>query len=617
MLFFFFCYLYLGLVPISFPSCGLFLVSGQETPRTELGGFFSSCPLNIEALRELIFEGAPKVLDVQTECQYILEGIRLLRSDYLRSTGYFSPPSYTIISCWDAYQALISESIPDLKIGSTCGFKPALLSETCMNITTRSEFESLIPKSELQVIEGACSQSLDDYSPCFLCRRILSSLNMSHFGRGYDGNVADCNGYPYIYAAALGNRKGPINLSTAKCLFSLNFNSFDRKTKNKHRVLLWAVLIGSVCGFTVAFLVVWVLWGRHRRRNKKMKDQSETSGFVSATEIIGENTSLARFPFEELKKATDNFARENIIGIGGYGNVYKGTLADGSEVALKRFKNLSAAGDVMFAHELEVIASIRHVNLVAVRGYCTIKVPRQGHQRIMVCDLVNNGSLYEHLFDSRMKKKQLSWPIRQKIALGMARGLAYLHYGVQPAVIHRDVKASNVLLDEEFEPKLADFGLAKFTPEGQTHMHTRVAGTFGYVAPEYALYGQLSERSDVYSFGIALLELLSGKRAVIEASGTTTLLLADWAWSQVRKGRPLDVIDESIQNLSSKEVMENYVMVAVLSAHPESHARPTMDQIVKILERDFQVPSNMDAPIHKIDQSASSSGSSYISSNTG
>lgn len=484
-----------------------------------------------------------------------------------------------------------------------------------MSITTRSQFENLIPKSELQVIEDSCNQSLDDYSPCFSCRRILSSLNMSNFGGMYDGNVADCNGYPYIYAAAFGNRNGPINLSTAKCLFSLNFNGFDTKTKNKHRVVLWAVLMGSVCGFTVALLVVWVLWRRHRGRNKKNKDQSETKGtFVSAIEIIGENTSLARFPFEELKKATENFARQNIIGSGGYGNVYKGTLADGSEVALKRFKNLSAAGDEMFAHELEVIASIRHVNLVAVRGYCTIKVPGQGHQRIMVCDLVNNGSLYEHLYDSRMKK-HLSWPIRQKIALGMARGLAYLHYGVQPAVIHRDVKASNVLLDEAFEPKLADFGLAKFTPEGQTHMHTRVAGTFGYVAPEYALFGQLSERSDVYSFGVVLLELLSGKRAVIEASGTTTLLLADWAWSQVREGRVLDVIDESIQNLDPPEVMETYIMVAVLSSHPEAHARPTMDQIVKILERDFQVPQNTDAPLHKIDQSASSSGSSYVSSN--
>lgn len=197
-----------------------------------------------------------------------------------------------------------------------------------MSITTRSQFENLIPKSELQVIEDSCKHSLDDYSPCFSCRRIVSNLNMSNFGGMYDGNVADCNGYPYIYAAAFGNRNGPINLSTAKCLFSLNFNGFDTKTENKHRVVLWAVLIGSVCGFTVAFLVVWVLWRRHRGRNKKNKDQSETKGtFVSAIEIIGENTSLARFPFEELKRATENFARQNIIGSGGYGNVYKGTLA--------------------------------------------------------------------------------------------------------------------------------------------------------------------------------------------------------------------------------------------------------------------------------------------------
>ena len=181
--------------------------------------------------------------------------------------------------------------------------------------------------------------------------------------------------------------------------------------------------------------------------------------------------------------------------------------------------------------------------------------------------------------------KKLSWPIRQKIVLGTACGLAYLHYGAQPAIIHRDIKASNILLDEKFEPKLADFGLAKFNAEGMTHLSTRVAGTLGYVAPEHALYGKLTEGSDVYSFGVVLLELLSGKKPLETNEGKASLL-TDWAWSLVQKGRALDVIEEGMPELGSHQIMEQYVIIAVLCAHPTLYARPTMEQVVKILETD-------------------------------
>ena len=153
-------------------------------------------------------------------------------------------------------------------------------------------------------------------------------------------------------------------------------------------------------------------------------------------------------------------------------------------------------------------------------------MPLEGHQRIIVCDFMPNGSLYDLLFGSEMKK--LSWPIQQKIANGTACGLAYLHYGAQLAIIHREIKASNILLDEAFEPKLADFGFAKFNVEGMTHLSTRVAGTLGYVAPEYALYGKLTEGIDVYSFGVVLLEILSGKKA-LETNEGKAYLLTDWA----------------------------------------------------------------------------------------
>lgn len=387
------------------------------------------------------------------------------------------------------------------------------------------------------------------------------------------------------------------------------------KSNNKQKKTLISLVV--VFGFLillVGFCGFW-WWRRHKLQKRRQREITRrwSSLNPSALESINSSTTLIRFTFDDIKEATKNFSRLNIIGRGGYGNVYKGVLPDGSEVALKRFKNCSAAGDASFAHEVEVIASVRHVNLLVLRGYCTATTNFEGHQRIIVCDLVKNGSLHDHLFGSMERK--LSWPIRQKIALGTARGLAYLHYGVQPAIIHRDIKGSNILLDEAFEPKVADFGLAKFAPEGVTHVSTRVAGTMGYVAPEYALYGQLTERSDVYSFGVVLLELLSGKKALLVINEEQHTLVADWAWSLVRKGRALDVIEEGIPEIGPPDVMEKYVLLAVLCSHPQLYARPTMDQVVKILDTDLPVPTIPERPIplianiDDIEKSVSSSGS--------
>ena len=193
----------------------------------------------------------------------------------------------------------------------------------------------------------------------------------------------------------------------------------------------------------------------------------------------------------------------------------------------------------------------------------------------------------------------MDWPRRQNIALGIARGLAYLHQEVQPAIIHRDIKASNILLDTDWNACLADFGLAKFTPEGATHLTTRVAGTQGYVAPEYVLYGQLTEKSDVYSFGVVLLELLTGKKILNAPSGPTEgfVLLTDWAWSFVKQGRTLDVLDPHMSDLGPPDVLERFVLLALLCAHPQVPCRPSIDQALKIMENDLPIPTIPDRPV--------------------
>ncbi|KAL5561614.1 hypothetical protein UlMin_031361 [Ulmus minor] len=556
-----------------------------------------SCPLDFAILRQLTPKSVrSSVGDVNFKCQYLRQSLRLVQANYLQKTGSFVPPLSSAELCWSDFQTL-SVVVDDygfqFDIRSTCGFQTSWIAQGCMNINTRAQFEAVVPETVIDDIVENCNQSLLNSSPCASCTTSFSK-SASYLTGASVGNLSDCSDYWSIYAAAFANYLGPNDRGTLKCLFSLDFTSVrSGKKKKKKIVVILAILICSGFGLLLIIGGIWWLWHRHeqytlRKRRNELAENRER-GLVSALESISGSANVLKFDFDEIKEATRNFARDNIIGRGGYGNVYKGVLPDGSEVALKRFKNCSAAGDTNFAHEVQVIASIRHVNLVALRGYCIATTPYEGHQRIIGCDLMKNGSVYDHLFGSQHSK--LSWPIRQQIAVGTARGLAYLHYGAQPAIIHRDIKANNILLDEKFDAKVADFGLARFTEEGATHVSTRVAGTMGYVAPEYALYGQLTERSDVYSFGVVLLEILSGRKALLMNNDNQPTLVTDWAWSLVREGRALDVIEDSMPESGAPEVLEKYVLIALLCSHPQLYARPTMDQVVTMLETDLSVPT--------------------------
>ncbi|TKY52579.1 LRR receptor serine/threonine-protein kinase RKF3 [Spatholobus suberectus] len=577
-----------------------------------LSSLSATCPLNFTILGG----NKPSSFD-SSRCQVISQALRLVQSDYLRRSNSFVPALNTSESCWDHFQSYVNRFDPTFDIRSSCGFQTAWISQGCANVTTRQQFEAVVPPSALQNLRANCNQSLENNSPCALCTSSFSTL--PSLGQPV-GNLSDCTGYPSIYAAAFANQFGPSDPGTATCLFLLGLSSGGSSSAKKKVVI---AVVSVVCVLALSLLVLG-FWAYCKLDDKLAGDKDvrvAEMGLVSGLDSMEQSTTLMRFTIDDVKKATKNFSRDNIIGRGGYGNVYKGLLADGSEVAFKRFKNCSAAGDASFTHEVEVIASVRHVNLVALRGYCSVTTRLEGYQRIIVCDLVKNGSLHDHLFGSNGVK--LSWPIRQHIALGTARGLAYLHYGAQPAIIHRDIKASNILLDDKFEAKVADFGLAKFNPEGMTHMSTRVAGTMGYVAPEYALYGQLTERSDVFSFGVVLLELLSGRKALQTNNDGQPSALTDWAWSLVRTGKTLDVIEDGMPEPGSPQVLEKYVLIAVLCSHPQLYARPTMDQVVKMMETDESLPSIPERPIPivagrlDIERSVSSSGSGQLSSPTG
>ncbi|KAK6132260.1 hypothetical protein DH2020_034000 [Rehmannia glutinosa] len=304
------------------------------------------------------------------------------------------------------------------------------------------------------------------------------------------------------------------------------------------------------------------------------------------------NTGAKWFNITELEQATNGFSQKNMIGQGGFGVVYKGTLSDGTEVAVKQILELDSKGDDDFTNEAEIISKIRHRNLLALRGFCVTS----DNGRYLVYDYMSNGSLDDHIFVKRDKKQQdLSWPQRKNIILDIAKGLAYLHYGIKPAVYHRDIKATNILLDSDMKALVADFGLAKQSSEGQSHLTTRVAGTHGYLAPEYALYGQLTEKIDVYSFGIVILEIMSSRR-VLDASEPSKILITDWAWRKVRSGKVEEVFHESIREGEPKGVMERFVLVGILCAHVMVALRPTIADALKMLEGDIDIPRLPDRP---------------------
>ncbi|KAG4188739.1 hypothetical protein ERO13_A08G184700v2 [Gossypium hirsutum] len=581
---------------MSFHYCLLFFIISTFFPVGLAQNGSLPCPLTF-AILQPILPTTWSQLNTTLGCMAVRQGLRFVLSDYLRRTGSFVPPLNSSESCWQSYQSLI----PNFNIRSSCGFETAWISQGCMDLTTKSDFEALIPNSTLTDVVSNCNQSLRG-TACASCTSSLANLLALYLTNSSIASISDCVAYPSIYAGASAIYFGATD--TAICLFSLDIPVPDTSNGEgeKQGVSLGVLISVGVVGLAVFIGGPWFVYRKYRDSRKKRRDRIRNLETDSGLDSISETIDFVRFTFDEIKKATENFSTDNIIGKGGYGNVYKGYLPDGSEVAFKRFKNCSATGDAEFAHEVKVIASIRHVNLVGLRGYCIATTPLVGHQRIIVCDLMKNGSLHDHLFGST--KGRLTWPIRQKIALGTARGLAYLHYGTQPAIIHRDIKASNILLDDMFEAKVADFGLAKFALEGMTHLTTRVAGTMGYVAPEYALYGQLTDRSDVYSFGVVLLELLSGKKAFTMSDENQPSVLADWVWSLVKNEKALDIIEGGMLELGPPEVMEKYVLIAVLCSHPELQCRPSMDQVVKMLETDILVPPIPDRsiPIVAIDE---------------
>ncbi|XP_048319968.2 receptor-like serine/threonine-protein kinase ALE2 [Ziziphus jujuba] len=377
-----------------------------------------------------------------------------------------------------------------------------------------------------------------------------------------------------------------------------------RRNDGLGRSMLAVIVLSSVTAFIVCLGVVWLLllkYGPHVHQPEhtpqaltstpaketgvsRLAYLGSTQGSRSMSFSSGTMTytgSAKTFTLNDIERATNNFDASRILGEGGFGLVYSGILDDGREVAVKILKRDDHHGGREFLAEVEMLSRLHHRNLVKLIGTCT---EEQTH--CLVYELVPNGSVESHLHGVDKETDPLDWDARMKIALGAARGLAYLHEDSNPRVIHRDFKSSNILLEHDFTPKVSDFGLARTAlEEGNRHISTHVMGTFGYLAPEYAMTGHLLVKSDVYSYGVVLLELITGRKPVDLSQPPGQENLVAWARPLLTSKVGLEtIIDPAIRSQISSDSLTKVAAIASMCVQPEVSHRPFMGEVVQALK---------------------------------
>ncbi|CAL5412411.1 unnamed protein product [Camellia sinensis] len=321
---------------------------------------------------------------------------------------------------------------------------------------------------------------------------------------------------------------------------SIESNSKPHSDQRKKIVIVIGAVTFSLC---LVFTILFIFWRRGHSESIASREQ----------ELRGLDLQTGLFTFRQIKAATNNFDNNNKIGEGGFGSVYKGVLLDGTVIAVKQLSSKSKQGNREFVNEIGMISGLQHPNLLTSYG------PQEW-------------------------QLNLGWPTRLKICIGIARGLAFLHEESRLKIVHRDIKATNVLLDGDLNPKISDFGLAKLSEDDNTHISTRVAGTIGYMAPEYALWGYLTNKTDVYSFGIVALEIAAGKDNMKFRPSDKYVCLLDWALVLQQKGRLMELVDPKLGPDFDKEEAIKMIKIALLCTNPSPAIRPAMSAVVSMLE---------------------------------
>ncbi|KAK7323411.1 hypothetical protein VNO77_26883 [Canavalia gladiata] len=345
-------------------------------------------------------------------------------------------------------------------------------------------------------------------------------------------------------------------------------------TSSIPRGVVVAIVVAAI--MIIILSIVGILWWRGCLGKKALLAKGELKDLSLQTSL---------FTLHQIKAATNNFDISNKIGEGGFGPVYKGIMSNGMIIAVKQLSSKSKQGNREFLNEIGMISALQHPNLVKLYGCCV-----EGDQLLLVYEYMENNSLAYALFGPEEFRIKLDWPTRYKICVGIARGLSFLHEESRLKIVHRDIKATNVLLDKDLNPKISDFGLAKLDEEDNTHISTRIAGTYGYMAPEYAMHGYLTDKADVYSFGIVALEIVSGKSNTIQRAKDQPFFLLNWAHLLKEKGNLMELVDQKLNLEFNEEEVMMMINVALLCTNVVSTQRPTMSSVISMLEGKLIVP---------------------------
>ncbi|KAF2611500.1 hypothetical protein F2Q70_00013318 [Brassica cretica] len=534
------------------PNNGGFTPNGTYDANRRL--ILSSLPSNVTAQKGLFYNGSIG----QEPNRVYVTGMCMPGSDPVDCSGCIKTasdgslercPNQTEAYSWPGDPTLCHVRYSNTSFLGSLGLSPRASITNGANVTSDlEEFRKIWEDLVVRMVDAASS-------------------NDSH----YTANTAALTPFQDIYAMM----QCTLDLSSDDSVpqppdGQANTTNNGEDSKRLSTGIVVAITVATVFGVLILLVLGYVLC---RRRNSYQRTQFETDSDISTTHS-------SQYNFKTIEAATNNFSSSNKLGEGGFGEVYKGTLSTGTEVAVKRLSKMSGQGTREFRNEAVLVSKLQHRNLVRLLGFCL-----EGKEKILIYEFVPNKSLDYFLFDP--EKQRLDWTQQYKIIGGIARGILYLHQDSQLTIIHRDLKASNILLDADMVPKISDFGLSTIFGIEQTQGNTnRIAGTYAYMSPEYAMQGQFSMKSDVYSFGVLVLEIISGKKNsnVYQMDETSTAgNLVSNAWRLWRNGSPLELLDPAIRRNNQSNEVTRCIHIALLCVQDNPEDRPMLSTIILML----------------------------------
>ncbi|XP_057848287.2 cysteine-rich receptor-like protein kinase 10 [Cryptomeria japonica] len=506
---------------ISTLDTNFLLLENTQNVTSNMQGFISTTSSLLSNLSEKAYISANKLLGIGSESYYTSDKV------------------YGLVQCWRDL------SVKDCR---SCLFQARQALEQCCS-----------SRQGAQAMSASCTVRFEIY-PFVESGNLSSSPSPSPEASSPPPTTSPTSSPPVALGPSEPTSQGKSNKSSKTLPIVLG-------------VVIGVVLVLLICLIAMRKRVKSAIFGRPITTATHNEDRH---AFSPQSGLLQQEQRFI-FSLEELAEATENFHDNNKLGEGGFGSVYKGRTKDGKQIAVKKLSAKSRQGKEEFMNEVKLMANVQHRNLVKLFGCCV-----EGDERLIVYEYLPNKSLDTFLFDPE-KRRLLDWEKRYNIIIGVARGLLYLHEDSQMKIIHRDIKANNILLDDKLHPKIADFGLAKLFGEDESHVQTRVAGTYGYMAPEYAMQGQLSVKADVYSFGVLLLEIVSGRKNLDTHLAPGMQNLLEWAWRLYKSGNIMGIVDSTVLETCLEEQALRCIHVGFVCVQADAALRPPISNVIMMI----------------------------------